>query len=101
MIELHNISKTYPAGEDVFYALRDISLDIGDGQYISITGPSGAGKSTLLNILGGMIRPDMGEVLVDGKQLYRLPEKERNEYRRMKIGFIFQQFHLIPYVKKI
>lgn len=98
MIELHNISKTYPAGDGVFYALREISLDIGEGQYISVTGPSGAGKSTLLNILGGMTRPDQGEVLVNGKQLYHLSEKERNEYRRVKIGFIFQQFHLIPYL---
>ena len=99
MIKLQNISKTYPSSSGLFYALRDISLDIEDGQYIAVTGPSGSGKSTLLNILGGMTKPDHGEVLVNGKQLYRLSEKERNIYRREKIGFVFQQFHLIPYLK--
>ena len=98
MIKLQNISKTYPSSSGVFYALRDLSLEIGYGQYIAVTGPSGAGKSTLLNILGGMTRPDHGDVLVNGKQLYHLSEKERNEYRRVKIGFVFQQFHLIPYL---
>ncbi len=99
MIKLQNISKTYPSSSGLFYALRDISLDIEDGQYIAVTGHSGSGKSTLLNILGGMTKPDHGEVLENGNELYRLSEKERNRYRREKIGFVFQQFHLIPYLK--
>lgn len=98
MIKLLNISKTYPSSSGVFYALRDLSLEIGDGQYIAVTGPSGAGKSTLLNIVGGMTKPDLGDVLFNGKQLYHLSEKDRNEFRREKIGFVFQQFHLIPYL---
>lgn len=98
MIELNNISKKYSRGGMEFIALQDISLKINQGDYIVITGASGAGKSTLLNTIGGLIKPDSGEVLFDGKDLYRNGGAELAAYRKMNVGFMFQQFHLMPYL---
>ncbi len=98
MIELKNISKIYRTNKGQFYALSDISMQIDEGEFIAICGSSGAGKSTLLFLAGGMIKPDEGFLFVDGKEIYKFSEKERNNYRKTNIGFIFQQFHLIPYL---
>ena len=95
MIELINISKTYGAGENSVKALKNISMQIGDGAQIAIVGKSGSGKSTLLNILGGMDVPSEGVVRIDGEEM-PVKESKRARYRREKLGFVFQFFYLIP-----
>jgi len=79
-------------------ALRHIDLEIRRGEFIVIRGPSGCGKTTLLLTLGGMLRPTRGTVMVDDRDLYALPAHERNLFRAGRIGFVFQMFHLVPYL---
>lgn len=98
MIEINNISKKYSRAGQVFTALDGVSLKINEGDYIVVTGASGAGKSTLLYSIGGLIRPDSGEVLFNGKDLYRNDGAELAIYRKENVGFMFQQFHLMPYL---
>ncbi len=98
MIEINNITKRYTKGSETFTALEDISFKVDKGEFCSVTGASGAGKSTLLYIIGGLIRPDSGSVLFNKKDLYRLSVKDINLYRKKNLGFIFQQFHLMPYL---
>lgn len=95
MIELVRVTKHFEGGRSVI-ALDDISLTIGRGQMVSIIGPSGSGKSTLLNLVGGLDRPNSGEVRVDGESLSDLPDDRLTKIRRDKIGFIFQFFNLLP-----
>jgi ABC-type lipoprotein export system ATPase subunit len=101
MLEIRNISKKYKRGSEEFPALKDVSFKIEKGDYVSVTGPSGSGKSTLLNTLGGLIRPDSGEVLSKGENIYRQKEKYLDSYRKKDVGFMFQQFHLMPYLTVI
>ncbi|HEY5674201.1 MAG TPA: ABC transporter ATP-binding protein, partial [Malonomonas sp.] len=96
MIELKNIEKNYRRGAENVRALRGIDLRIDKEELLAITGPSGAGKTTLLHILGCLDQPTSGEVLIDGVDASRLPEAELVKLRRDKIGFVFQQFYLIP-----
>jgi len=96
MIELRDVTKTYRVGGEVIYALRSINLKIGSGEFVAVMGPSGSGKSTLLNIIGCLDRPDSGEVYIDGIKTSHLEEDKLTEIRRDKIGFVFQQFNLIP-----
>lgn len=96
MIELKGVEKTYRRGSENVHALRGIDLVINPGEFISVVGPSGAGKSSLLHILGCVDRPTAGTVLFNGDAVERLPEHRLTEMRRKKIGFIFQQFYLIP-----
>lgn len=98
MIEVNNISKVYKKGNERFTALDDVTLKIGKGDYVVINGPSGAGKSTLLYSIGGLIHPDTGNILFNGADLYKQNDKFLNQYRKMHIGFMFQQFHLMPYL---
>jgi putative ABC transport system ATP-binding protein len=98
MLELKNITKKYRKGSEIFTALDDISFSVGKGDFLAIIGHSGSGKSTLLNTIGGLVHPDSGEVLYENKDLYRLNNKELNSYRKYQVGFIFQQFHLMPYL---
>jgi ABC-type lipoprotein export system ATPase subunit len=98
MIELLNITKRYVKGQDIFTALENVSLKINTGDYLSVTGPSGAGKSTLLYIIGGLIRPDSGSVLFKGKSIYDQTMRDKDLFRKKEIGFVFQQFHLMPYL---
>jgi putative ABC transport system ATP-binding protein len=98
MIELLNISKKYKKGNDVFTALKDISFKIGKGDFCSVIGPSGAGKSTLLYVIGGLVHPDTGSVSFEGKNIYNLTPAESNQYRKKHLGFMFQQFHLMPWL---
>jgi putative ABC transport system ATP-binding protein len=98
MLELKNITKTYTRGADRFTALDNVSLQVEKGEFTAIVGPSGSGKSTLLHTLGGLIRPDSGQVLYMGKDVYEMSSREANHYRRKNIGFVFQQFHLMPYL---
>lgn len=96
MIELRNIEKTYRRGAEQVRALRGVDLQLKSGELLAITGPSGAGKTTLLHILGCLDQPTLGEVLIDGVDAAKIPEPELVKLRREKIGFVFQQFYLIP-----
>jgi len=96
MIQLRRIEKNYRRGAEDVRALRGVDLNIDKEELLAITGPSGAGKTTLLHILGCLDQPSNGEVLIDGVDASRLPEAELVKLRRDKIGFVFQQFYLIP-----
>jgi len=98
MIEISNISKVYRKGTEEFVALQDVSLKIEKGEFIAVSGSSGAGKSTLLNVIGGLIMPDSGSVLFEGKNIYNQSSGATDEYRKKNVGFMFQQFHLMPYL---
>lgn len=96
MIELKNIEKTYRRGVEDVRALRGVDLTIDAGEMIAIVGPSGAGKTTLLHILGCLDQPTNGDVIFDGVNTASMPESQLVKIRREKIGFVFQQFYLIP-----
>jgi ABC-type lipoprotein export system ATPase subunit len=98
MIAISNISKVYRKGTEEFVALQNVSLKIEKGEFISVTGASGAGKSTLLNVIGGLIIPDSGDVLFKGNNIYSQSTQATDEYRKKHVGFMFQQFHLMPYL---
>jgi len=98
MIDIKHISKTFKRGSEEYKALVDVSLKINKGDYISVSGSSGSGKSTLLNVIGGLIRPDSGEVIFKGESLYDQSRRYLDFYRKRDVGFIFQQFHLMPYL---
>jgi len=95
MIQLKNISKYYPAGFGKIYVLRNISLTINQGEFVSIMGPSGSGKSTLLHILGLLEEASDGDYLFEDVPVQKLSEKKRTELHRTSIGFVFQAYHLI------
>ena len=96
MIEIHNITKTYPTGDGGYQALKGVTFTIGDGDYVAIMGPSGSGKSTLMHILGALDNPSGGTYHLDGKDVSTLSDDELAEIRRDKIGFVFQSFNLLP-----
>lgn len=97
LLELSQVSKTYGTVQ----ALRDMSLGVQAGQWVSIMGPSGSGKTTLLNIIGFMDKPTTGSVILDGIDLSQANTKQLTEVRRDKIGLVFQQFHLIPHLTAV
>ena len=104
MIKLQNVSRFYPAQAgrgDVVRALDTVSLHVEPGEWLAVMGPSGSGKSTLVNLIGCLDRPDSGEIWLDGQNVATLPVAELNRVRAEKVGFIFQQFHLIPYLTAI
>ena len=96
LIEVKNLNKIYGSGETEVKALKNINLNIEQGEFVAIVGQSGSGKSTLLHLIGGVDIPSSGEVIIDGKSIYKLKEKELSILRRRKLGFIFQFFNLIP-----
>lgn len=98
MIELSEVTKRYYKNETIFTALDTIDLTINKGDYLLVNGMSGAGKSTLLYIIGGLIKPDKGIARFNGKDIYTMDSKERDIYRKKHVGFVFQQFHLMPYL---
>src|ERR1700731_3213215 len=111
MIEIKNVTKLYPsqgAGQEranrkenqsaAKNRLDHISLHVGQGEWLSIMGPSGSGKSTLVNLIGCLDRPTSGEIWLDGENVAGMSSGELNRVRAEKVGFIFQQFHLIPYL---
>ena len=92
MIEVKNVTKTYGKKHNVFTALDDVSLQVPEGASVAILGKSGSGKSTLMHAMSGLDRPEAGQVLIDGKDILRLKQKEVDKFRVEKIGFIFQSF---------
>ncbi|MDP4152853.1 MAG: ABC transporter ATP-binding protein [Bacillota bacterium] len=96
IIEGKDLSKYYGSGENKVVALNKANLEITSSDFISIMGPSGSGKSTLLHIISGLDTPSSGTVTFDGKNIYQTDDKELSAFRRRKIGFIFQQFNLLP-----
>jgi len=95
MIELRNLERSYPIASGRSWVLRNINLDIANGDFISITGPSGSGKTSLLNVLGMMDHEWTGEYLFDGQKVQGMSVKQRQIFARDKVGFIFQHYHLI------
>ena len=96
ILEVRGLTKTYGEGEAKVRALRGIDLSVARGEFVAVVGSSGSGKSTFLNLAGGLDVPDSGEVIVDGRNLQQLSERELTIFRRRKIGFVFQQYNLIP-----
>lgn len=96
MISVKNLKKTYLLGGEEVHALDDVSLDIKPHEFVAVIGQSGSGKSTFMNMLGCLDRPDSGEISLDGTDILKCKEKELSVIRNQKIGFIFQQFHLLP-----
>ncbi len=96
MIQTVDLTMIYRSGKVEVTALRDISLTIQTGEFVAIMGPSGCGKSTLLHLLGGLIQPSGGQILIDGMDIAKMTDAERTAMRRRKIGFIFQRFNLLP-----
>ena len=96
MIEGKGINKFYGSGESRFQVLKNISLKIEDGDFALILGASGSGKSTLLNVLSGLERPESGQVFYDGQNIAALSDSQVTVFRREKVGFIFQQYYLLP-----
>lgn len=98
MLEAHGIEKWYGSGAGRSAVLKNIDLKIEDGSFTVILGASGSGKSTLLNVLSGLERPDGGTVIYDGRDVARLSEAERTKFRRDTVGFVFQQYYLLPHL---
>lgn len=96
ILESNDLCKTYGSGENEVKALDHVSIGVEDGQFISIVGTSGSGKSTLLNMLGGLDRPSSGTVTVSGKDLFSMKDEELTIFRRRNIGFVFQNYNLVP-----
>jgi putative ABC transport system ATP-binding protein len=96
MISVKNLTMRLSAGGQAVTILDDVSLDIPTKQMVAIVGPSGSGKSTLLGLIAGLDKPTSGSIILDGIDITGLPEREMTRYRRQKIGYIFQSFHLIP-----
>ncbi len=95
-IEMRNITKSYEMGTQVVHALRGVDLDIRDGEYVAIMGPSGSGKSTLMNMIGVLDTPNSGTYVLGGEDVSRLTSDQRATIRNRRIGFVFQQFNLLP-----
>jgi putative ABC transport system ATP-binding protein len=95
-IEAVQLRKTYRVGAVDIPALRGISFSVEKGEFVSVVGPSGSGKSTLFYLLGGLTRPDSGQVIIDGVDFGSLSDAQRTQMRKRKIGFVFQKFNLLP-----
>lgn len=98
LLKLSHVTKVYSRGPQLIRALDDVSLEVADGEFVSLVGPSGCGKTTLLLIAGGLLRPDTGAVTVAGTEPYHLTPEQRSRFRGQNVGFVFQQFHLVPYL---
>jgi len=101
VIELKDVWKVYRLGSTEYPALRGVSLSIEKGSLVSIVGPSGSGKTTMLHLIGALDRPTRGEIYVDGNPISRLGEDKLAEFRNKTIGFVFQQYNLIPYLSAL
>lgn len=98
ILKVENIYKTFSRADSPVKALDGVSLSVSEGELVSVNGPSGCGKTTLLLAAGGLLGPDEGRVTLDGLDLYSASREKRAEARRVKAGFVFQQFYLVPYL---
>lgn len=96
ILKAENLTKIYRVGKVDVHALRGVSLDVQEGEFIAIMGPSGCGKSTMLHLLGGLLSPTAGRILIDNEDLSTVTDAQRTDIRRRKIGFVFQRFNLFP-----
>ncbi len=101
MVELRELCRTYQIGDQVIEAVRDVSLAVEGGEFVSIIGHSGSGKSTLLSMIGGLARPTSGKVLIEGEDIWARDDAFRSDFRNARIGFIFQFASLIPTLNAI
>ncbi len=92
----HDVAKRYPMGQTVVHALRDVNMEVREGEYLAVLGPSGSGKSTLMHIMGFMDQPTDGRVVFEGRDVGRASPRRRAMLRRTKVGFVFQAFNLLP-----
>jgi putative ABC transport system ATP-binding protein len=98
MLTVRNLAKRFGSGRDTRVLFSGLDLDVAAGEFVAITGESGSGKSTLLNLIAGLDEADAGTVRIDGIQLSSLDDRERSAFRRTHLGFVFQAFHLLPYL---
>ncbi|HWJ02667.1 MAG TPA: ABC transporter ATP-binding protein [Verrucomicrobiae bacterium] len=98
LIEIKDVHKIYRGGEGEVHALKGVTLDIEEGEFLAMMGPSGSGKSTLLSVMGALNPPTKGSMIIDGIDVYGLDSERRADFRHEYIGFVFQQFQLIPYL---
>ena len=98
LLQIQDLAKRYSRPEGVVRAVDGISLTVNSGEFVALHGPSGCGKTTLLLIAGGLLQPGQGRVLIAGEDPYALPPEQRARFRAAHLGFVFQQFHLIPYL---
>ncbi len=96
ILRTENLTKSYNVGKMSVTALRGVKIDIQEGEFVAIMGPSGCGKSTLLHLLGGLLSPTTGSIIIDGEDLAKVSDAQRTDIRRRKIGFVFQRFNLFP-----
>ena len=96
IVKMEHVTKIYGEGNTRVWALDDVNLTVNKGEIVAVVGASGSGKSTLLHVMGGVDTPNQGNVIVDGKDITRLTDEEMSVFRRRKIGFVFQAYHLIP-----
>ncbi|CAN5595697.1 ABC transporter ATP-binding protein [soil metagenome] len=96
ILQTENLTKIYKIGKVETHALRGVSLDIKQGEFVAVMGQSGCGKSTLLHILGGLLSPTGGKIIIDDEDLSKVTDARRTDIRRRKIGFVFQRFNLFP-----
>ncbi len=96
IVSARDLKKSYKVGKVEVPALRGVSFDVEKGEFVAIMGPSGCGKSTLLHLLGGLLSPTSGSILIDGEDLAQVSDAKRTEIRKRKIGFVFQRFNLFP-----
>src|SRR6266536_3707534 len=95
-LKAEKLEKVYRVGKVDVPALRGVSLDVNEGDFIAVMGPSGCGKSTMLHLLGGLLTPTSGRIMIDGEDLTAASDAKRTDIRRRKIGFVFQRFNLFP-----
>ena len=96
ILKAEDLVKVYRVGKVDVHALRGVSLEVQEGEFVAIMGPSGCGKSTMLHLLGGLLTPTSGRIIIDGEDLTAASDAQRTEIRRRKIGFVFQRFNLFP-----
>src|SRR5260221_2912483 len=96
ILQTIDLKKSYKIGKLDVPALRGLSFEVGEGEFVAIMGPSGCGKSTLLHLLGGLLSPTSGSISIDGEDISKISDAERTDIRRRKIGFVFQRFNLFP-----
>jgi len=97
-LRVTNLSKTYGSGESAVHAVRNVSFEVNENEFVAIVGPSGSGKTTLLAMIGGLLSPTSGSIEVDGRDIAKLSDRERSTYRRERVGYVFQSNNLLPYL---